>query len=386
MPQQITGTQQFSDPDPYQLEQTRAAARTRKRLVLVADSARIIAEQARLIHEARSRRCDLFCFTPPEPDAFAMLSGYGVEPMTLPSAVRGKNVAREFSLALREIGPDVLLALSWPQARQVVSAAARADTGRIVAAFPELALALTPDHGDARLKRKCAAVLSQCDAVIVSGLDRDRVGEGKDMIPANLEAVFVPGPVLDLGREAHVPLAPLNKGMVFLAIAYPGTEAGIALYCESARELESRRGNAVCLVVSPPQQSPSAELLRLMKTYRGAVRYLGPRDDIKRLLARAHVIVFPDETPYLPRAIGHALAIGRPIISADVPTRWQAVMHDVNGQRVRFGRSEALTVAMQGLLRRPDLIPRYAEESRRLAITRFDISAIVKTQLAVLRI
>jgi glycosyltransferase involved in cell wall biosynthesis len=169
--------------------------------------------------------------------------------------------------------------------------------------------------------------------------------------------------------------------MVFLAIAYPGSEAGIALYCESARQLEPRSGGAIHLVASPPGEAPSADLLRLMKAHRGTVRYLGPRDDIARLLARAHAVVFPGETPCLPADIGHALAIGRPLISADVPARWQAVQPEVNGQRFAPGDAEALAAALQSLLRRPDLIPLYAKESRRIATTRFDIEGITAAQL-----
>jgi glycosyltransferase involved in cell wall biosynthesis len=121
-----------------------------------------------------------------------------------------------------------------------------------------------------------------------------------------------------------------------------------------------------------------------MKAHRGIVRYLGPRRDVARLLARAHAVVFPSRTPCLPVEIGHALAIGRPVISADVPARWQAVVPDVNGQRAGTEDTDALTAALQSLLRRPDLVPQYAKESRRIARTRFDIAGIVEAQMRAL--
>jgi len=356
-----------------------------RRVVLVADSAGdIISGQARLICEARLRGHELFCFAAPDPEAFRTLSALGVESMNLPVAWREKHSIRELSLALTSLAPDVLMAVSWPAARLAIEAGARAQVPRIVAGFPELAEALATAGGDARLPRACADLLPLCHAAIVPGLERDPVVRGRSMMPPALEPLFVAGPGVDLARFTHMPLAPLNKGMVFLAIAYPGSEAGIARYCESARHLKARSGNAIYLTVSPPDATPSAGLLRLMKAYRGMVRYLGPRADIQRLLARAHVVVFPSETPCLPVEVGQALAIGRPVVSFDVAARRGAVIDQLNGQLVPSGDPEALAGALQNLLRRPDLIPRYAKESRRIATTRFDINGIVAAQLQAL--
>lgn len=353
-----------------------------QRAVLICDRAGdVLTAHARLIHEARLRGHEVFCFAPRDEAAFQMLRLLGVEPMNLPTSGRDKLDIRELALALSSLTPDVLVALSWPAGRLGVAAGARAQVGRIVAAFPEVAQALAPNCADARLRRECAALLSRCDAAIVPGLGRDPVVDGRSLMPPALEPVFVAGHGVDLSHVAHVPLAPLTRGMVFLAIAWPGGTAGIELYCESARRLHRRGGGAIYLVASPPGEEPREELLRLMKAHRGIVRYLGPREDIERLLARAHAVVFPGQTPCLPAEIGHALAIGRPLISADVPARWQAVQTGVNGQRVTPGDVEALTDAMAKLLRRPDLVPRYAKESRRIATTQFDIEAVVAAQL-----
>ncbi len=356
-----------------------------QRAVLVVDCASdIITSQTRLIREARARGHEVYCFAPWDGEAFRALSALGVEPMNLPDSGRDKHDIRELALALTSLAPDVLMALSWPAGRLGIAAAARSEVPRIVAAFPEVAAALASGSGDTRLRRECAALLSRCHSAIVLGLDRDPVVDGRSLMPPGLDPVFIAGRGVDLSRIAHVPLAPLTKGMVFLAIAYPGSEAGIGLYCESALALQARRGNAIFLVASPPGAEPSEALLRLMKAHRGTVRYLGPRDDVARLLARAHALVFPDQTPCLPAEIGHALAIGRPVITADVPARWQAVQPDVNGVRFALGDAQALGDVLQGLLRRPDLIPRYAKESRRIATTRFDIEGIVASQLRAL--
>lgn len=356
-----------------------------RRVTLICDRAGdVITAHARLICEARLRGHEIVCFALRDDAAFRTLSALGVEPMSLPTSGRDKHDIRELALALTSLAPDVLVALSWPAGRLGMAAGARAQIGRIVAAFPEVAQALDPNCADARLRRECAALLSRCDAAIVPGLGRDPVVDGRSLLPPGLDPVFVAGHGVDLSRITHVPLAPLTRGMVFLAIAWPGSAEGIRLYCESARRLHPRSGGTIYLVASPPGEQPDAELMRLMKAHRGVVRYLGPRKDIERLLARAHAVIFPDQNPCLPAEIGHALAIGRPLISADVPARWQAVQTGVNGQRVKPGDVEALTGAMAKLLRRPDLVPRYAKESRRIATTQFDVEAVVAAQLQAL--
>lgn len=376
---------QIAEPPQRGAPERRAEpASARRRVVFLADSAGEIIAQARLIREARLRGHELLCFAPQDPEAFRALWALGVEAMRLPGPKRDKHTLRELSLALSSLAPDVLAALSWPVARLGIAAAVRADVGRVVAAFPELALALSPAPGDGRLRRECARLLARCHAAIVPGVDRDPVLHGRSLLPPGLEPVFIAGQGVDLARTAHAPLAPLTKGMVFLAIAHPGSEAGIGLYCACAARLRERSGNAIYLTVSPPDATPSDELLRLMKAHRGRVRYLGPREDMDRLLARAHVVVFPDKAPYFPQELSQALAIGRPVISADVATRRLAVEQDINGLRVAPGDPEALAMAIQSVLRRPDLIPRYAKESRRIATTRFDIEGIVAAQLRAL--
>jgi len=377
-------TEQFAVPSARGGVET-GGMPARRRVAIVADNASdVMAAQARLVREVQSRGHELICFAREDAGSFQTLAALGVEPMILPATGRDKHDIRELALALNGLAPDVLAALSWPAGRLGIAAAARAEVGRIVAAFPEVASALAPRGRGSGWQRECVALLSRCDAAIVPGLERDPVVDGRSVTPPGLEQVFIAGQGVDLSRMTHVPLAPLTKGMVFFAIAYPGSEAGIARYCESARRLQARRGNAIYVVASPPGEQPSSELLRLMKAHRGIVRYLGPRRDVARLLARAHAVVFPDHTPCLPVEIGHALAIGRPVISADVPARWQAVVPDVNGQRAGTEDTDALAAALQSLLRRPDLVPRYAKESRRIARTRFDIAGIVDAQIRAL--
>jgi len=333
---------------------------------------------------------DVLCLAAEEDGAFARLCALGAEPVALSGwrRSREKHAVRELALALGGLAPDVCMAVSWPSARLGIAGAARAGVPWIVAAFPELAAALAPDEpgGNARLTRECAALLSRCHAAIVPGLSRDPVVRGRSILPGRIETAFVAGPGADLAGIAHAPLAPLSKGMVYLAVAHPHSEAGMVAYCESARRLAHKGVGATYLAVSPAGVTPSVELLALLKAHRGIVRYLGPRADIERLLARAHAVVLPSDAPCLPAEIVQALAVGRPVIAADVAARRRAIQNGVNGRRVPVGDAEALTEAMSDLLRRPDRIPSFAKASRAIARAEFDMDATLGQTLRTLRL
>ncbi len=389
MPRQMPGSNDIGGKASWRpgLDEPALMAVPPKRVVMVADSApAMIAANIHLIRAMRARGHQLFCFALQEARGFRALQALGITPHALPATRQVKHDARALSLALAGLSPHRVVALSWSSAGLAISAGVRAGVDRIVAAFPETSLVFTPGYIDDRSRRACAALLSQCHAAIIPGFARDPVAEGRSTLSPALEPLFVAGPGVDLTRTKHMPLAPLNKGVVFLAIAYPGSEAGIAAYCESARRLRARSENAIHLVVSPPDATPSGDLLRLMKAHRGEVRYLGPRQDFDRLLARAHVLVFPDQTPPIPQEFGLGLAIGRPIIAADAPARRLAVEDGRNGQRVPPGDADALAAAVLSLLRRPDLIPAYARQSRIVAARHFDIVRIVEAQLTALQL
>ncbi len=373
-----------------------------RHLAIVADTARELAgEYAALIREASRRGHQVLCFTgEADPEGARALHALGGEPMHVAqahrpnSAMAVKHGIRNLALALRGLAPDAVMATSLMAGRIGIEAAARARVPHIVAAFPELSMALDSTSRNkagqtgARdpLVRACATLLSLCHGAVVPGLSRDPVSDGRSLLPAGLEAHFIGGPGVDPLRVPHAPLAPLNKGVVFLAIAYPGSERGIAHYCAAARTLSGRARAATWLVASPGHVTPSDELIAMLRAHRGVVRYLGPRDEINRLLVRAHAVVFPGIYPCLPPEMARALAIGRPLIGAHLPSRGLAIQDGVNGARVPADDPEGLAEAMATLLRRPDLLPHMAKQSRHVALRHFDVREILAVQMRALRL
>nr|WP_280525335.1 glycosyltransferase [Chlorobium phaeovibrioides] len=101
-------------------------------------------------------------------------------------------------------------------------------------------------------------------------------------------------------------------------------------------------------------------------------------------LEQASVFVLPSYREGVPRSTQEAMALGRPIITTDVPGCRQTVEHGVNGFLVPVRDAAALAEAMLQFIEQPDLIDSMGRKSRRLAEERFDVHQVNAKLMAVL--
>lgn len=109
-----------------------------------------------------------------------------------------------------------------------------------------------------------------------------------------------------------------------------------------------------------------------------AVRFLGPRADIPRLLAAADVMVLPSRMEGLPLAVLEALAAGRPVVATKVGGTGEAVMDGVTGRLVPARDPAALATALADLLSDPIGAAALGGRGRALAVERFRIEAMTE--------
>jgi glycosyltransferase involved in cell wall biosynthesis len=109
----------------------------------------------------------------------------------------------------------------------------------------------------------------------------------------------------------------------------------------------------------------------------GVIDYLGETDDVRPFIRAAHVSVLPSfYGEGVPRSLLEALAIGRPIITTDMPGCRETVVDGVNGFMVPARDAAALADAMAKLIARPSEVERMASASRALAEDRFDVRKV----------
>ncbi len=258
-----------------------------------------------------------------------------------------------------------------------VSAARRARVKRIVALLNVLPqndrhAPLDEEYAHPRL----AATLKNAHAVVCHNNDDAVYLRSNGLVREDCTPVVVPGAGVNLEHYANVDLPPLGNGLVFAMIATLEASRGVLTYCDGAARLRARAPQARFLLAGHPGSGDDAITAAMLRRYDGTVEFVGEVADPLTVLSRCHVFVYPSRVEGMPRAVLEALAASRPIITTDAPGCRETVDERVNGILVPPGSVDELVLAIESLLRRPDLIPAMARASRLKAERRFDERAV----------
>jgi glycosyltransferase involved in cell wall biosynthesis len=106
-------------------------------------------------------------------------------------------------------------------------------------------------------------------------------------------------------------------------------------------------------------------------------------DAIEELLAKATIVVLPSYREGLPRTLLEAAAMGKPIVTTDVPGCRDAVRHEDNGVLVPVRDPAALAAAIGRLLNEPETRDRMGQAGRQRVLREFDERTVVTQTLEV---
>ena len=116
----------------------------------------------------------------------------------------------------------------------------------------------------------------------------------------------------------------------------------------------------------------------------GAIIYRGHVDNVDEWLTNSSVFVLPSYREGMPRSTQEAMAIGRAIITTDVPGCRETVIDGVNGFIVPPWSAELLAQKMIHFIEQPELIEQMGKESYRIAQERFDAKKVNKVLMSLL--
>jgi len=180
---------------------------------------------------------------------------------------------------------------------------------------------------------------------------------------------------IDYYRPAPLP----NELASFLLIARLLKEKGIMEFVQAARIVKRRYPEAKFAMIGWQfEENPSAirqEQVDLWQS-EGIVDIYDETDDVRPFIADTAVYVLPSYREGTPRTVLEAMAMGRPIITTDVPGCRETVEDGVNGFLVPVKNSEALAEAMERFVLQPDLIARMGETSRKIAEEKYDVRKV----------
>ena len=115
---------------------------------------------------------------------------------------------------------------------------------------------------------------------------------------------------------------------------------------------------------------------------RGVLEYLGETDDVRPFIQTAHCVVLPSYREGTPRTLLEAAALGRPIITTDVPGCREVVENGENGYLCKVKSSSDLSQKMMTICEKyNDDLQIMGDKSRMLAESKFDEQIVISQYL-----
>ena len=200
------------------------------------------------------------------------------------------------------------------------------------------------------------------------------------------QVVMIKGTGVDLQRFAERP-EPEGERIVMFPARILG-DKGAREFVEAARLLKAENVTARFVMVGrtdPDNLTDIGEAVLKEWVRQGWVEWWGFMSDMPSVLAQAHVICMPSYREGLPRGLIEAAAVGRAIVTADVPGCREIVHHQVNGLLVPARDARATADAIRRLLDDPALRRRMGKAGRAMAEAEYSEARFVADTLAVYR-
>ena len=201
---------------------------------------------------------------------------------------------------------------------------------------------------------------------------------------------LLPGSGVDLDRFRPRPAPHERRRFVFLLVARLLWEKGIRELVAAGRMVRDRYPEIeIQLLGFVEPGKPAFVQLRDLEQWdrEGVATYLGSATDVRPHLEQADCVVLPSYYPEgTPRSLLEAAAMGKPLITCDMPGCRDVVVDGENGYLVPPRNAEALAARMLDLLARdPISLAAMGRRSREIAETRFDEQLVLNRYAAVLR-
>ena len=172
---------------------------------------------------------------------------------------------------------------------------------------------------------------------------------------------------------------PHIKPITFLLAARLLKEKGIYEFAAAAKRVGSLYPNIRFVVLGNLDSNPGSISLNEINEWvsDGVLEWPG-HVEIKPWLKATSVFVLPSYREGVPRSTQEAMAIGRAVITTDVPGCRDTVLNGKNGFLVKEKDVESLVQAMICFIKQPALIMKMGIESRKMAEELFDASKVDK--------
>jgi len=292
-----------------------------------------------------------------------------------------KNM-KQLEKIFRQIQPDVLLACFSKPVIFGTLAAKKAKLPKIIAMLEGLGYTFTEQPKGQSLKAKLIKLiqvflyklaLPKTDVIIFLNPD-----DPKDLLDnyhikvKKLEILGAIGLNLDEYQFCNAP----TNSISFIFVARLLREKGIFEYLKAAEIVKTKYPSVIFKVIgSFDTENPGALKKEELDKYiqKGFITYPGFVNNVNQWITESSVFVLPSYyREGVPRSTQEAMAIGRAVITTDVPGCRETVVNGKNGFLIPKWDVKALVQAMEYFIENPTEISRMGMESYQIALEKFD--------------
>lgn len=226
------------------------------------------------------------------------------------------------------------------------------------------------------VQRLYALALGRVHKVFFQNPDDEALFRRRGILCPAIPSCVVNGSGVDIAAfdVACLPPGPPH----FLLIARLLGGKGVREYAQAARRIRERYPEIRFSMAGWIDTNPDAIVQHELDAWigDGTLSYLGRLSDVRPALAASSVFVLPSYGEGTPRTVLEAMAMGRPVITTDVPGCRETVVDGDNGFLVPVRSVDALEQAMRSFIEDPALVPRMGRRARRLAEEKYDVRKV----------
>lgn len=193
---------------------------------------------------------------------------------------------------------------------------------------------------------------------------------------------------IGVNLEHYARTCPPEHNVRFTFVGRLLEEKGIRYFLAAAEQVKQQYPQAEFVVLGEPDGKHGVSRKQLLAyVERGIIYYPGRVGNVVPHLQSTSVFVLPSYyREGVPRSTQEAMAVGRAVITTNMPGCRETVINGVNGFLVPAHDQTALEHAMLQFIQQPELIRNMGEQSYRLAQQKFDVSKINQQIMQVLQL
>jgi glycosyltransferase involved in cell wall biosynthesis len=192
--------------------------------------------------------------------------------------------------------------------------------------------------------------------------------------------VLIKGSGVDLNEYSYTKLPQTNK-LQFLFPARMLYDKGLNEFIDAANSLKLKIVNQAEFVLAGDCDLENLSAIKpdelQEKIDNDYIKWIGFQKNMIPIYRESSVVVLPSYREGLPKSLIEACAIGRPIITTDVPGCRECVIDGYNGRLIEVKNTDALATAILEFVENKSPMEQFSKNSRHLAEKEFSIESVI---------